>query len=116
MTISKLKTLAKSLAKSVAVAAAFAFTASVALPDVAHAQGLQCGKRTQMVKTLDKRFKEARFAMGLASNINLLEVFISKKGTWTILSTRANGTACIVAAGKSWINMPPKLTGDAVNY
>ncbi len=108
MTISKLKTLT--------VAAIFAVGTLFALSGGSYAQGLQCGNRAKMVKTLDKRFKEARFAMGLASNINLFEVFISKKGTWTILSTRANGVACIVAAGKSWVNMPAKLSGDAVTF
>ena len=50
--------------------------------------------------------------MGLASNVNLFEVFISKRGTWTILSTRADGRTCIMMAGKSWVNMPVKLQGD----
>ena len=77
---------------------------------------VQCGDRDQIVKLLDQRFKEVKFAMGLASNVNLFEVFLSKKGTWTILSTRANGKTCIVAAGKSWVSMPAIMKGDAVSF
>ncbi len=82
------------------------------LASASHAQGVQCGNRDKMVDTLNKRFKESRFAMGLSSRVSLLEIFVSKKGTWTILTTRANGRTCIVAAGKSWVNMPVKLEGD----
>jgi len=74
-------------------------------------QMVQC-----MVKILDQRFKEAKFAMGLASNVDLFEVFLSKKGTWTILSTRADGKTCVVATGKSWISMPAVMDGDAVSF
>ncbi len=80
----------------------------------ASAQSIQCGSREDIVKVLDKRFKENRFAMGLASNVSLLELFVSKRGTWTILTTRADGKTCIVASGKSWVSMPVKIDGDAV--
>ena len=115
MTISLLKSSLRGLAVS-AVLFAVTLTASISISTDASSQTLQCGDRNQMVKTLGNRFKEDRFAMGLASNVNLFEVFISEKGTWTILSTRADGRTCIIAAGKSWVSMPAKLKGDAVNY
>ena len=115
MTISLLKASPSGLAVSVALFAA-AFSTSISISSDANSQTLQCGNRGQMVKTLGDKFKENRFAMGLASNVNLFEVFISKKGTWTILSTRADGRTCIIATGKSWVFMPIKLQGDAVNY
>ncbi len=97
------------------VVAAIVTMAAIVAPIHANAQGVQCGNRDKMVKTLGQRFKEDRFAMGLSSNVSLLELFVSKKGTWTILTTRANGRTCIVAAGKSWVSMPLKLAGDAVS-
>ncbi len=97
------------------VVAAIIVMGAIAAPVHANAQGIQCGNRGQMVETLGQRFKEDRFAMGLSSNVSLLELFVSKKGTWTILTTRANGKTCIVAAGKSWVSMPMKLEGDAVS-
>ena len=119
MTISLLKSSLRGLAVSTALFVA-AFTTSISISTDVYSQALpmnlQCGNRNQMVKTLGSRFKEDRFAMGLASNVNLFEVFISKKGTWTILSTRADGRTCIIAAGKSWVSMPVKLKGDAVKF
>ncbi len=115
MTISLLKSSLRGLVISTALFAA-AFTTSIGISTDAISQTLQCGNRDHMVKTLGSRFKEDRFAMGLASSVNLFEVFISKKGTWTILSTRADGRTCIIAAGKSWVSIPAKLQGDAVNY
>ncbi len=119
MIISLLKSSFRGLAVS-AVLFAVTLTASISISTDASSQtlpmNLQCGNRDQMVKTLGNRFKEDPFAMGLASNVNLFEVFISKKGTWTILSTRADGRTCIIAAGKSWVSMPVKLKGDAVKF
>jgi len=112
MTLAKLKRLITTSILSAVVALPPAFGAVL---HKASAQGLQCGNRDQMVKTLDKRFKENRFAMGLSSSVTLLELFVSKNGTWTILSTRANGISCVMAAGKSWVSMPVKLEGDAVS-
>jgi hypothetical protein len=66
----------------------------------------QCGKRDIMVKVLEGRFKEVRFAMGLSSPVTMVEIYVSKKGTWTIMKTHAGGGACILASGKSWVNMP----------
>ena len=117
MTITKLNKLSHKLLKPVALALTLSFAATT-LPASAQTlnamRGVQCGERTKIVDTLGKRFKENRFAMGLASNVSLLEFFVSKKGTWTILSTRADGKTCIVAAGKNWVNMPLPLVGEAV--
>lgn len=117
MTFANLKKLFEKSIKPLAVAAVFSL-AAIAMPQQAVAQnlprGVQCGDREHMVKTLGQRFKENRFAMGLASNVSLLEFFVSKSGTWTILSTRADGKTCVIAAGKSWVNMPVPLVGEAV--
>jgi len=112
MTLAKLKNLITGTFLSAAIA--LPLMIGVASHN-ASAQSLQCGNRDQMVKILDKRFKENRFAMGLSTNVTLLELFVSKNGTWTILSTRANGLACVVAAGKSWVSMPVKLEGEGVS-
>ncbi len=113
MTLAKLKNLTIATIMSAALALPLSFGAAL---HNANAQTLQCGNRDVMVNTLDKRFKENRFAMGLSSSVSLLELFVSKNGTWTILTTRANGTTCIVAAGKSWVSMPVKLAGDGVSF
>jgi len=115
MTFANLK---KRFTRTIGAVALATTLAATAMPQNVAAQsvprGVQCGDRKHMVKTLGQRFKENRFAMGLASNVSLLEFFVSKSGTWTILSTRADGKTCVIAAGKSWVNMPVPLVGEAV--
>jgi hypothetical protein len=45
--------------------------------------------------------------MGLHQNNTLLEVYASEEtGTWTILVTRPDGVACLIAAGQMWDGTP----------
>ncbi len=69
--------------------------------------GLMCGKHVDFVKALTDKFEEQGKAMAIAGQRNLLEVFTSKSGTWTILMTSPEGKTCIVAAGNSWEDLPP---------
>ncbi len=116
MTLAHLETLFPKIGKAMISGALGAALMIGSVTSNASAASQRCGNREVIVKTLDTRFKENRQAMGLASSINLLEVFVSKHGTWTIISTRANGIACIVAAGKSWMSLPANPKGDAVSY
>ena len=42
-----------------------------------------------------------------------VEVFISEKGTWTMLVTDQAGTSCIMAAGDAWdeVDLPKGRRG-----
>ena len=51
--------------------------------------------------------RESGKAIGIAGQVNLVEVFASKAGTWTILFTTPQGKTCIIAAGSSWEDLPP---------
>jgi hypothetical protein len=79
-------------------------------PAHAKAQGM-CGKRADFVRALAAKYQEARRHQGVAATTNLIEVFASKTGTWTILITDSNGKTCILAAGTSWEDLPPENTG-----
>jgi hypothetical protein len=72
-----------------------------------------CGRRADIVKRLNTGFEEQRRAAGLAADGNLVEVFASKSGSWTIIFTRPGGLTCLVAVGDSWqrIEEPLNLTG-----
>ena len=66
-----------------------------------------CGYHADVVKELNDKFQESGRAIGIAGQINLVEVFASKAGTWTILFTTPQGKTCIIAAGNSWEDLPP---------
>jgi hypothetical protein len=63
-----------------------------------------CGQRPQIVSALGEKYHESRQAMGLVGQEGkgVLELFVSDKGTWTMLMTTAKGDTCIVATGLSW--------------
>ncbi len=87
-----------------------AFFACLLLP--ASAQSA-CGKRIDLVKIIAGKYKELPRALAIAGESNLLEVYVSETGSWTILITRPPGVACIVAAGQSWEEFPAQkqMTG-----
>jgi len=80
----------------------------IALP--ASAQTV-CGERNDFLSHLSRQYHEAPAAMGLVSNGALLEILTSKKGSWTVIVTRPDGTSCVVAAGESWEELPKLAAG-----
>ena len=61
-----------------------------------------CGKRDDVVKLLDSKYQEQLTGFGVAGQSNIVEVYVSKNGSFTILATTTDGTTCIIAAGQSW--------------
>ncbi|WP_259780543.1 hypothetical protein [Aestuariispira ectoiniformans] len=62
-----------------------------------------CGPHEEIVKRLEKNYKEARAGFGLAGNGTLVELFVSQdKRTWTFMYTRPDGITCLMAAGGDW--------------
>lgn len=56
-----------------------------------------------VVERLTDRYGETLAAGGLRSDNHLLEVWAAvDTGTWTVLMTRADGIACVLATGTDW--------------
>ncbi len=92
---------------SVVLAAAALGWPAGAEPAAPAGQRLPCHDYVKMAEHLGAKYAEKPVAFGMQSNGNLLQVFASSDtGTWTILSVSPKGTSCIVAAGKSWEDMP----------
>jgi hypothetical protein len=85
-----------------AAAAAFAG----ALVTNASAVEVQCAKHNQMVGLLSKKYSESPVAMGTVNDDRFMQLFVSRKGSWTILVTKTDGEACIIAAGQNWEKLP----------
>jgi hypothetical protein len=69
-----------------------------------------CTNRADLLKVLSNKYKEGPVNLGTANGKNLVEVYASEKGTFTIIATQPNGISCIIAAGQDWeaIGPPPK--------
>lgn len=78
-----------------ATAVAFGVTASPA-------QAQACSKHEDVVEKLKGKFQEKQLGYGLIGDRAIMEIYASEKGSWTIIVTRSNGIACVVAAGSDW--------------
>ncbi|MFZ5964026.1 hypothetical protein ACOXXX_13835 [Thalassococcus sp. BH17M4-6] len=88
-----------------ALAAAILLTATGAL-----AQSGNCAPRESVVERLAAKYGETRQSIGLGANNAVVEVFASAEtGTWTIVVTTANGTACLIASGQAYEDIAEAL-------
>lgn len=73
-----------------------------------------CGPHKVITGNLTTKYGETRTAIGLQSNQKLIELYNSDaNGTWSIVVTDAKGNACLVAAGKDWMDVKEPV-GDPV--
>ena len=89
--------------------AALAWLAWFAGP--AHAQTV-CVTHQKMAELLKQRFDETPAVQALAGKDYMVELFASKKGTWTQVTTGKDDLSCIVGAGDSWEILAPQKPGD----
>lgn len=78
----------------------------LALVVPAHAQQA-CGDRAEIIKMLAAKYKELPRAFGIIGDKTLVELFVSKSGSWTMMETMSQGVTCIVRSGQSWDELPP---------
>lgn len=100
--------------------AVIAVTAFLWLAGDAHAQAAPtpdpapiggCGKRDAYVKMLNEKYQEYPRIEGLVGQFAVMEIYVSKKGTWTVLQTFRNGQTCMTAAGGNWQEITPTIPG-----
>jgi hypothetical protein len=72
-----------------------------------------CGPREQLVKLLADQYKEDPVGIGLAPPGQVLEVFASSNGSWTMVMTMPDGKACLIAAGDNW-EMVTRIKGSPI--
>lgn len=77
-------------------------------------QDATCGQRDDVTQKLERKFGELQRGTGVISANQILELWQSNDGSWTILMTRADGVTCIMAAGDFWRKTPQGTSGDPV--
>ena len=93
--------------KLAAVLAAVTLFSSVGVASAA----APCGSHDAVAKSLTTKFKEARRIMGVVNAKAVMEIFMSPQGTWTVLVTDTTDTACVIATGQDWQEVPIEVTG-----
>lgn len=93
-------------------AAAIAVTTLLAgipfMSDRADAASTRCGNHKDVVAFLGKKNKETRIGMGLINAGQMMELYLSAEGTWTMLITRPDGLSCFGPVGKNWVHIKAK--------
>ena len=74
----------------------------VAFTGTAGAETPTCAKRDEIASAIGKIYHEEPEAIGLTSHGQLLEVFVSPAGTFTVILTTPQGISCVAAVGEAW--------------
>ena len=72
----------------------------------AAAQTMVCANHQAMIEILQRNYREEVQAMGISGLGDLVEILVSRMGTWTILVTTPSGSSCIVSNGIEWQPLP----------
>lgn len=97
-----------------AVCAVLIALGAVLIGGPADAQQPRCLPHEIAVEQLTQRLGEEVMGRGLASSGRaVLELFATKSGSWTLLTTDVNGQTCVVASGESWTAVA-RIKGDPV--
>lgn len=83
------------------LSAAVVFGAAALAPPV-FAQANTCQPRDAIIEKLEDRYSEMLTAGGLQNAQQLLEIWTSASGSFTVLVTRPDGISCVVATGQGW--------------
>ena len=83
-------------------------TAALCCVTLARAEGNYCAAHDTLADILNTKFGEQKLGMGLAGRAAMVELFVSAKGSFTLVTTNTAGVACIVGAGDSWEKAEPK--------
>lgn len=84
--------------------------ALMALTVPAQAQSM-CSQRKDLLKAITEKYNEVRVGIGMTGGSAVHELYVSKTGTYTIIVTRPDGMACVVAAGVGWSAVPIEKSG-----
>jgi hypothetical protein len=63
---------------------------------------MPCSTHAELVKLLGGKYGESLSNYGVAGQRNLVEVYVSEAGSFTILATKPDGISCIIATGQNW--------------
>lgn len=67
---------------------------------------VKCGPRIAIVEYLRQRHSERQVIIGIVNERTLIEIFRSETGSFSVLASRVDGSACMIAAGKQWQDVP----------
>lgn len=79
-----------------------AIGAAMMLPALPARAQFVCSDHDEMVSGLAETFEEKRLGYGVVGRTAVIEIYVSERGTWTVLMTDVRGRSCVIAAGDGW--------------
>ena len=70
------------------------------LPSFSYAD-MRCAPHAVVAERLKASYQEERRSVGV-TNGQLVELYVSSSGSFTIIVTRPNGLSCLLTAGEAW--------------
>jgi len=64
--------------------------------------GPTCIPRSDLIAALDTRYAERQVVTSLEDRGTVIEVYVSPRGTWTMVAVTPTDLACILATGQAW--------------
>lgn len=71
-----------------------------------------CAPRADIVAGLASRYDERQVGVGLGPNGNLIEVWASAGGSFTILVSSPSGLSCMASSGHGYTTRPVEPGGE----
>jgi hypothetical protein len=84
-----------------------AVVAAMAAPEAVAQSAMPCGDRGKLITMLDAKYSEGLAGFGVTGQSQLVEVFVSEKGSFTVVMTNSKGVSCVIAAGDNWEKVAP---------
>ena len=78
----------------------------------AQATPRNCGPRERVLATLTERYGEIQQGIGLDVGNNVMEIYASEGGSWTIIRTTPNGITCLVDSGHGYSDTGDKIAPE----
>ncbi len=75
---------------------------------------IDCYERKGAIAFLKKKHSEVLRSVGLSKKGNLVELFTSHGGSFTIMLTTPKGMSCPIEEGKGWKNLPSEKPGEKI--
>jgi len=66
-----------------------------------------CAERLELIKRLWDKWQEEPLAKAIVNDNNVIEVFVSKSRSWTIIISDRSGRSCVVSTGRDWTDVDP---------
>jgi len=61
-----------------------------------------CGEHESLVEKLATDYSESRKSVGLSASGDVVELFASTAGTWSVVLTNVTGVSCLIMSGENW--------------